>query len=77
MPYTVDYLATCSADACIKVWKLPEQGSSAKISELVPIASLTDRIDKSNLIAFNPVAQGILASSSTGEKAIRVHDVHT
>lgn len=74
MPYTSDYLATCSADSEIKFWKLPEK--VADIPSLQPLQTLKGNSKKVNLLAWNPSAQGILASSAI-DKSIRVFDVLT
>jgi coronin-1B/1C/6 len=72
-PYNDSYLATCSDDATIKIWQIPED---APLKEDITVCSSTlyGHSRKVNLIGFNDAAEGILASTSL-DYTMKIWDV--
>lgn len=60
-PFNDDQIVTCGEDLTIKVWQMPEDGLKAHMKE--PVASLEGCRKKITLAVYNPVAEGILAST--------------
>jgi len=68
-----DYLiASCSEDANVKIWSIPEGGLESSSDEAVQVLSGHQR--KVGSVDFNPCASNVLATSST-DLTVRLWDI--
>lgn len=71
-PHNEHLLASCSDDATIKLWNIPEGGLTGNMTEAaVTLAGHTHKVGN---IRFHPVASNILASSSQ-DQTMKIWDV--
>lgn len=73
-PFSDRLIATCSADATVKLWQLPDlECLSEQIDTLSPRETLPSQERKVENVLWNPVADGILAVSVGN--SLKVFDV--
>jgi len=65
-------LATCSTDATIKLWEIPEDGLTSKITD--SIAVMRGHQKKITLMKWHPTTQYTIASASL-DGSVKVWDV--
>jgi coronin-1B/1C/6 len=68
----LDILATASFDGKVRVWRIPDPFDKDLID---PLIYLPGHQKKVNLLQFNPVAEGILASASQ-DCSVKLWDLH-
>jgi len=75
-PFNDSILATCAADASIKIWNLDEEAISQGEISSDAVQSLEEHEKKVTRMLFHPTANNVLASTSI-DKTIRLWDIES
>lgn len=71
-PFNTNILYTASDDTTVKIWQIPEEGLTGKMSE--PVGTMSGHQKTVTLLRAHPTANGVLASAGK-EPCVKIWDV--